>query len=918
MSFARTKIQCPRLRPQQQIQRPALQAALRVALGQHRLVLLSAPAGFGKTTALAEALAADNAPPLAWVSLDEDDDLARLLECLIAALEPQDPPWRLAPEALVAMAEAGAPPAQIATELVNTLEACDLERGVIVLDDLHRLHDGPALALLAHLIERLGQRWTLVLASRHDPAALPLARLRVQGELAEFRQAELGFSAAEAQALGERHGVDAEAVLSLHARTEGWPAGLRLALNASRNGVMPAGAVDRHVFDFLASEVLDRLRPELRDFLLDTSVLPELDAARCAAVTGQAHAALLLDEVERLGLFATSVDGAQRTLRLHDLFRAALQQQLERQRPLDLLPLRQRAAAAEPDAQRRVALLLQAGDEAAAKSLLAARAARWLTEGAVQTVHKLLDGFAPALRQSSSALQCIKALLAWSRWDFPAMAEAARRALALAESRQDEAQRQQAQGLLALALNALGQVDASGAVLGPLRRERMSDATRVLVLVASSWHALDMGSMARIGPVLDETVDTLERLRAPEYWYMATPILRFIGLPGTRGALQRHAEGVRRLAEADRPTALSAASLLIEAWLATWDGRLEAADALMDRADADCRWVGDPPNVRRTVRQQQALMLALRGRRATVESLVQPALQQPGALGSAWSAWHGLRLAARAAAICDHGPLLRACLDRLEPALLPEQARAAGERLAALSPLPAQLHWLEGRPAAAIAGWRALLPQEAQIDQLGQAAELRVRLAHALLVAEDDAAGAAAVLAPALQRALAEGGPGGLLFGGSALQQLASPALQARLQPHLPEALAEPLRRWAARVGWRLEPILPAAAGDEVDGVTDASDASEAGAAVVRSLVRPQPALSAAPQALPGEVLSPREREVLERIAAGDSNKLIARAFDLSPHTVKRHVANVLAKLGLTSRGQAAAWWFAQDEAARG
>ncbi len=60
--------------------------------------------------------------------------------------------------------------------------------------------------------------------------------------------------------------------------------------------------------------------------------------------------------------------------------------------------------------------------------------------------------------------------------------------------------------------------------------------------------------------------------------------------------------------------------------------------------------------------------------------------------------------------------------------------------------------------------------------------------------------------------------------------------------------------------------------------------------------------------------LSGREREVLERIAAGDSNKMIARALALSPHTVKRHVANILDKLDLRSRGQAAAWWLTQRQ----
>ncbi len=55
--------------------------------------------------------------------------------------------------------------------------------------------------------------------------------------------------------------------------------------------------------------------------------------------------------------------------------------------------------------------------------------------------------------------------------------------------------------------------------------------------------------------------------------------------------------------------------------------------------------------------------------------------------------------------------------------------------------------------------------------------------------------------------------------------------------------------------------------------------------------------------------LSARELEVLALLADGQSNKLIARALDLSPHTVKRHVARILDRLDLASRMQAAQWY---------
>jgi LuxR family maltose regulon positive regulatory protein len=85
---------------------------------------------------------------------------------------------------------------------------------------------------------------------------------------------------------------------------------------------------------------------------------------------------------------------------------------------------------------------------------------------------------------------------------------------------------------------------------------------------------------------------------------------------------------------------------------------------------------------------------------------------------------------------------------------------------------------------------------------------------------------------------------------------------------------------------------------------------SDAGRALPLSLpiAALAPSMAMPPQGPVAGALSQREREVLQRIAAGDSNKMIARALNLSPHTVKRHVANILDKLGARTRSQAAAW----------
>jgi LuxR family maltose regulon positive regulatory protein len=208
LRFASTKIQPPRLRSAR-IARPRLEPRLRDALLQRRVVLMLAPAGFGKTCALAALFEPDAPHPtalsqpsaLAWVSLDEDDDPQRLFACLVAALEPFDLPWRTAPEALVAqLAEGEAARRRAVAELVNALDATELPHGVIVLDDLHRVQTPAVHMLLDALIERLPAQWTLVLATRAEPP-LALARLRVADELAEFNQYDLRFDADEANAL---------------------------------------------------------------------------------------------------------------------------------------------------------------------------------------------------------------------------------------------------------------------------------------------------------------------------------------------------------------------------------------------------------------------------------------------------------------------------------------------------------------------------------------------------------------------------------------------------------------------------------------------------------------------------------------------------------------------------------------------
>jgi LuxR family transcriptional regulator, maltose regulon positive regulatory protein len=199
VSLARAKIQTPRFRGGL-IEREDLEQHLGGALTSRRLVLLVAPAGYGKTAALSRQL--QRLPPgcaVAWLTADEEDDLQRLLSHLIEALEPLDPPWRLAPEALLELVAQGRL-REAASALLGALEATDTTSGVIVLDDLHAVADARVFEFLGHLLDGLPQNWTIAIATRVEPP-LALGRWRARREIAEFNQAALSFSRHEVQVL---------------------------------------------------------------------------------------------------------------------------------------------------------------------------------------------------------------------------------------------------------------------------------------------------------------------------------------------------------------------------------------------------------------------------------------------------------------------------------------------------------------------------------------------------------------------------------------------------------------------------------------------------------------------------------------------------------------------------------------------
>jgi LuxR family transcriptional regulator, maltose regulon positive regulatory protein len=874
LRFAATKIQPPRPRAAR-VERPSLEKALARALSEQRVVLLQAPAGFGKSGALAtmwSRLPAGEAA--AWISLDEDDDAERLFACLVAALEPHDLPWRTAPDALVAMAGGELAQRQrAAAELLNALAGSDARRGVIVLDDLHRLHDAGALALLDSVLERAPAHWTFVLASRTAPA-LALARLRARGELAEFGADDLRFTRAEADALLAAEALPAAAGrgAELFERTGGWPAGLRLALAAlrarpgSQSGLGSSGAgrtlIDRHLFDYLAAEVLDEMPQALSRFLVRTSVLPELTAARAAAVSGDERAVEWLDEIERRGLFVTTLEAAERTLVLHDLFREALQARLREKLPDELPRLLQRAAAGETDPMRKVGYLLRAAAWPAAEAALAEASDTLFLAGGAGEVLRLVEQFPAA--QRSARLQRIAGVASCLRWQWVAMARWCEGAAATACAAGEREELHLAQAYLAVALYPVDRNDDAVALIAELLAQDLAPSTRALVLMADCLQHFRRGEHPRLAALYGELLAYLESDASLFRWWECVPAVNWTTIAGMPALIERYLAGAwPRLGE--RPLPMRVELRALRALLHLWQAQLEPALADIRVAEDDLKWLAASGEGEFAVILFRNLSDAMQGHAESVRQRLAAMLARdddaPEPRRSLWRhqvAIYGVRLHDTLGSGADElrhwaGMQRENALE--DPTSQLPRAIAVRARVAAA----------EGRWDDACRHFAQLLPQLPRFDVMGHRTDLTLRAAHAFVRAGRTAE-AAAIAAPALERVRLEGVRGqALLCGPQVLQALA----QARWGTTLDAPLQAELRTVAAlSAAWR--------------GLPAASPADEP--------------------------ISTREREVLERIAAGESNKLIARALDISPHTVKRHVANILDKLGLASRAQAGAW----------
>jgi LuxR family maltose regulon positive regulatory protein len=342
-----TKLNLPRTRPDH-LGRSRLIQRLNEGMARE-VILVCTPAGFGKTTLLA-GWAAGARLPVAWLSLDpEDNEPTRFWRYVVAALDRAR--GGLAEDVLPLLTPRVLSSQGMVTALVNQLQATP-EEVALVLDDYHLLQSRPIHDGMAFLLGHLPPQLHVVITSRSDPP-LPLPRLRARGQLAELRTADLRFTPEESAALlREVWALDLapEAVAVLGSRTEGWAVGLQLAALSLRERPDPDAFLDafagthRYVLDYLSEEVLDRQPDRVRRFLLETSILERLSGPLCDAVTGRSDSQDLLEELERANLFLIPLDEERRWYRFHHLFRDLLGAELQRAEATRLPELHHRAA----------------------------------------------------------------------------------------------------------------------------------------------------------------------------------------------------------------------------------------------------------------------------------------------------------------------------------------------------------------------------------------------------------------------------------------------------------------------------------------------------------------------------------------------------------------------------------------------
>ena len=890
-----TKLHLPGPRPGL-VPRPRLAGQLEAGLGQG-MVLVCAPAGYGKTVLLAGwALAGQR--PVAWLSLDPgDNDPARFWRHAVAALD------RVRPGIGARVGPLIGPPTPasfegLLTALINDLGAGSAaDETLLVLDDYHVIGARPVHDSVQFLLEHRPPGLRLVLASRSDPP-LALARLRARGQLAELRAADLRFTAGEAGALlrqmagGRGAALPDSAVAALAARTEGWAAGLQLAALSLRGQADAAAFVaaftgsHRYVLDYLGEEVLECQPEQLQTFLLETSVLERLSGGLCDAVTGRAGSQALLEQVEQAGLFLLPLDEVRGWWRYHRLFADLLRARLQ-QEPGRAARLHRNAAAWHEEhglADEAIRHAVAAGEMTWAARLIERYFdAVYRLRGEPATIQRWISALPAGLLQSRPRLLLAQAQLAAAASRMEAVqrfADAAERAFAAAADEPFEPSVGRATSLLAnipahialcrgFAAQYRGDAEATAAFASRARAELGEDE-----------HLLDYEAHCDLAVAewLRGRLAAAERALAPSIAGWADrPIFVAWG---------RHLLGQVQRAR----------------------GRLDAAAQTYQQAREATAGPGRTPlpaagigyvGLAEVARQRGELDSALEQVTEGIELCRQLAYVSPLAAGLVTLAWIRQARGDQAGALDAMREAERTSQAQGGP-LNPVPAQQA-RLLLAQGDLPAAARWIAERGLQAddepdyarepghLVLARLLLAQ----GQPGEALALLDRL-HTAAVGQERTG---SIIETGALRALALAASG---RESEAVTVLAGMLTLAGHQGHV-RVFADEGPPMAALLGR----LIAAQRADQTAAVVPLAFLARLQRAFGDAC--PVPGTRPARAGVPGLIdpLTGRELEVLRLLAAGRSNQDIARELVVTLDTVKKHVSHILGKLGGSNRTEA-------------
>lgn len=337
------KVQRPSLR-RETLRRERLIDWLKVKI-HHRVVLVTAEAGYGKTTLLAD-FARHHRRPTMWYRLDEDDrNWVSFLHYLVAAGREIEPEFAPATKGLLTELGVGTGPSRdtVIGTFMRELQSLGETGAALIIDDYHLVDAVPDIrVLIRQLIDRAPERLTLVLVTRQSPT-VPLARLRTLGEVAELDAADLRFDLDETERLFRdtyKRALEPDVLADLADRTEGWAASLEM-VNAAlrdrspgeiRSFVRGLSGAQGEVYDYLAEEVVGDLDDETQRFLMTTSLLQTVDPTLAEVVGGfpATRAKELIAATERYGLLSSRGTGRRGVRRYHPLVREFLESRLRR------------------------------------------------------------------------------------------------------------------------------------------------------------------------------------------------------------------------------------------------------------------------------------------------------------------------------------------------------------------------------------------------------------------------------------------------------------------------------------------------------------------------------------------------------------------------------------------------------------